>query len=75
MDLIQCYPQIFSGEDALRVEDHVSMARMTTMLKGFGKSKIPGPARCLVEFYLEFIDILGPELLDVIEESRCKGFL
>ena len=46
---------------------------METALKSFKKDKSPGPNGWPVEFYLAFFDILGPELVKVVESSRKDG--
>jgi len=45
------------------------------ILKQFSKDKSPGSEGWTMEFYLEFLDILGVEILEVIEESRVKGVM
>jgi hypothetical protein len=42
-------------------------------LKGFANSKSPGPDGWTVEFFLEFFDILGHNILEAVEESIIKG--
>jgi hypothetical protein len=42
-------------------------------LKGFVVSKIHGPDGWTIKFFLEFFDLLGHDLLEVVEESRVKG--
>jgi hypothetical protein len=44
-------------------------------LKGFKGSKIPSPDGWTVEFFLAFFDILGNDLVDMVEESRKKGWV
>ena len=46
---------------------------MESALKSFKKDKSPGPNGWPVEFYLAFFDILGPELVNVVETSRREG--
>jgi hypothetical protein len=48
-------------------------SEVLTTLKGFVVSKSLGPDGWTVEFFLDFFDLLGPELLEVVEESRLKG--
>ena len=74
MYLIHFYPWIFSKE-GLKVYEPVLMQEMAMMLKGFDKSKSSGMDRCPVEFFLEFWDLMGPDLLDVVEESKRKEFV
>ena len=42
-------------------------------LKSFNKDKSPGPDGWPVEFFLAFFDILGIELVNVVEASRMEG--
>ena len=46
---------------------------METALKSFEKDKSLGPDGWPVGFYLAFFDILGPELVKVVESSRMDG--
>ena len=42
-------------------------------LKSFKKDKSPGPDGWPVEFYLDFLDILGNDLLQLVDSSRMEG--
>ena len=44
-----------------------------TALKSFKKDKSPGPDVWPVEFFLAFFDLLGDELVNLVEVSRKKG--
>ena len=57
------------------MDEPVSLIEMTNVLKSFFKSKSLGLNGWLMEYYLDFIKILGLELLDVIEESKLKGIV
>ena len=46
---------------------------METALKYFIKDKSPGPDGWPIEFYLAFFDLLGPELVKMVETSRKDG--
>lgn len=43
------------------------------MLKGFINDKSPRPGGWYMDFFLYFYDIMGKELVDVINETRLKG--
>ena len=42
-------------------------------LKSFKKDKSPGPDGWPVEFFLAFFDLLGSELINVVESSISEG--
>jgi hypothetical protein len=42
-------------------------------IKSFSKDKSPGPDGWTVEFYLHFFDLVGPDLLELVEDSRLQG--
>jgi hypothetical protein len=42
-------------------------------LKSFSKDKSPGPNGWTVEFYLHFFDLVGPDLLELVEDTRLSG--
>jgi len=71
--IIKEYPRIFSEEAGLRIVDLVTIYELLATLKGFIVSKISGSDDWTVEFFLAFFDLLGNELLEVVEESRQKG--
>ena len=43
------------------------------VLKDFPKDKSLRPNEWTVEFYLDFFDLIGPKILEVVEDSRLKG--
>jgi hypothetical protein len=44
-------------------------------IHSFQKDKIPGPDEWTIEFYVAFFDLIGADLLQVVEESRRNGCL
>ena len=51
------------------------MEELKETLHSFQKDKSPGPDGWPIEFYLGFFDILGEDLLEVVEESRRTGII
>lgn len=49
------------------------MGELESTLKWFKKDKSPGPYGWSVEFYLAFFELLGKDLLQIIEECRTSG--
>jgi hypothetical protein len=43
------------------------------VLKLFAKDKSSGPNGWTVEFFSHFFDLVGDELLEVVEDSRMRG--
>jgi hypothetical protein len=50
-----------------------SLPEIFLALKSFSKDKSPGPDGWTVEFYLHFFDLVGLDLLELVEDSRLKG--
>jgi len=71
--IIRAYPRILSEEEGLRIADLVTISEVLSTLKGFDASKSPGLHCWTTKFFLDFFDLLGPELLAVVEEYRLKG--
>jgi hypothetical protein len=46
--------------------------KISAALKSFSKDKSPGPDGWTVEFYLHFFDLVGPDLLELVEDTRLK---
>lgn len=53
----------------------VSLEELEHTLKWFKKNKTPRPDGWLIEFYLAFFDIIGEDLLKIVEDLRIRGFL
>lgn len=51
----------------------VTMEELEATLKWFKKDKIPGPDGWTVEFYIAFFEILGNNLLKIVEDYRRSG--
>jgi hypothetical protein len=64
---------MFSEEEGRKVVDPVTLAEIQSTLKGFSASKIPGSDGWTVEFFLAFFDLVGNDILDMVEETRRKG--
>jgi hypothetical protein len=50
-----------------------TLQEVLAALKSFSKDKSPGPDGWTVEFYLHFFDLVGTELLELVEDSRLHG--
>ena len=53
----------------------VSVEQLSLVLHSFQKDKSPRPDGWPIEFFLDFFDFFGEELLSVVEESRKAGFI
>lgn len=51
----------------------VTLDELEATLKWFKKDKSPDPDGWTIEFYLAFFDVIGTNLLHVIEDSRVNG--
>ena len=66
---------MFGEQDGERLFELVSLAEIHSTLKAFEHSKSPGPDGWTVEFFLHFFDLVGPELLAMVEDSRIHGYV
>jgi hypothetical protein len=71
--VLRHYPRMFSEEEGKKVADPVTLAEIISTLKGFKSSKSPGSDGWTVEFFLAFFDLVGNEILEMVEETRRKG--
>jgi len=53
----------------------VTLGELEDTLKCFSKDKSPGPDGWSIEFYLAFFELIGPDLLSMVEESRVSGWM
>lgn len=75
LKIIQLFPGLFSTDDSNLIGRPVTVDEVESILKLCAKEKSPGPDGWQVEFYLGIWDIIGDELCQLVEETRCKGFI
>ena len=66
-------PNSLSEPDRESCEGLLSLAELTASIKSLNYNKAPGLDGLSVEFYLKFWDLLGPQLLDVINSCFARG--
>ena len=59
----------------MELMEEVSEEELKTTLLSFQKDKSPGLAGWIVEFFLAGYDSIGPNLLQLVEETRKNGVL
>jgi hypothetical protein len=69
------YSRMVTAEEVLALESPCTKEEILTVLKGFKKEKSPGPDGWSVELYIHFFDIMGQDLLDVVEDARTRGVI
>jgi hypothetical protein len=60
-------------DDLHNLEKVVKKEEIYEILKGFTRDKSPGPDGWTVEFFLNFFELVGQDLLEMVEESRVRG--
>eukprot|EP00253_Pinus_taeda_P011273 PITA_11273 len=73
MRMAEHFPRFIEQEDSEELLKEVTMAELEATLKWFQKDKSPGPDGWTIEFYLAFVDLLGNDLLKIVEDSRRRG--
>ena len=69
------FPGSTSDEDNLELMEEVSEEEVKATLLSFQKDKIPEPDGWTVELFLDGYDTIGPDLLQLVEETRRNGVL
>ena len=70
LKVIHLFPFFINSKERESFTCQISLEEVESTLKSFKKYKSPGPDGWPIEFYLAFFDILGPELVNVVETSR-----
>jgi hypothetical protein len=53
--------------------EEVNLEELKGVMKNFQKEKIPGLVGWTIEFFLGFFDLLGQDILRLVEETRLTG--
>jgi hypothetical protein len=67
------YPQMVSGGRYTVLEKPCTLEDILNILKDFTKDKSPGPDGWTMEFFLHYFELVGDDLLGMVEESRQNG--
>ena len=74
LKVIRLFPSFLQHQEDLEsFTRQISMEEVELALKSFKKDKYLGPDGWIVEFFLAFLDLLGSDLLRLVESSRLDG--
>jgi hypothetical protein len=73
VSVARLFPHSVTREDALQLDKPCTLQEISAALKSFSKDKSPGPDGWTVEFYLHFFDLVGQDLLELVEDTRLNG--
>ena len=66
---------VLPGDQAVLCEGHLSVTEVSSALLGMARRKAPGLDGLPVEFYVKFWDVLGPDLVSVLNSCLDSGSL
>jgi hypothetical protein len=69
------FSRMVNVEEARSLHDPVNLEEIKAVLSLFKKDKSPGPDGWTVEFFSHFFDLVGDDLLEMVEESRQRGII
>jgi len=70
VNAMQHYPSYFTKRDVQELGKPIFAKEIKLVMKIFSREKSPGPEGWTVEFFLMFFDLIGNDVLEVVEESR-----
>jgi len=71
--VVQLFPRIFSEDEARDIGTSIRLEEIKKVLEGFSKDKSPGLDGWTAEFFLNFFELVGEDILEAVQESRRKG--
>ena len=73
LKVIKLFPSFIPKVDVGVFTSQVTLTEVEGAFKGFKRDKSPGPDGWLVELFLWFFDLVGKDLLRVVELLRIEG--
>jgi hypothetical protein len=67
------YPKMVTEEEAVDLYKPVTLLELKGILDHFKKERSPGPDGWTSEFFIFFFDLVGDDLLQMVEDSRING--
>ena len=71
--MIGLFPKMTEKEDEDRFLEPITLHEVEAVLKGFKKDKSPGLDGWPVEFFLDFFDLVGEDLVLAVEQAKIDG--
>ena len=75
LKLLEVFPRLAMEDDNSRMGCAITLEEIEIVLKVRAKDKSSGPDGWTVEFFIGFWDLVGPEILALVEESRRTGHI
>jgi hypothetical protein len=69
------FPRFVDEEDNRALMEEVTEDELKEVLHSFQKDKIPGPDGWTIDFFVGIYDIIGKDILKVVEESCINGHI
>jgi hypothetical protein len=73
IESVRLFLTFVNAVDVQNLEKEVSKDEIFEVIKGFSRDKSPGPDGWTTEFYHFFFDLVGQDLVDMVEETRLRG--
>jgi hypothetical protein len=73
LNLVRLFPCFISAEDSNLIYRSVTKLEIWDILKHFATDKSPGSEDWTVEFFTKFFDVVGDDLLELVEDTRIRG--
>ena len=75
LKVVLLFPRMIPIEHSSLLSCPVNLGEIELSLNSFKKDCSPSPDGWLVEFYLNYFDLLGPDLLSAVDSTRISGFI
>jgi hypothetical protein len=67
------YPKLVTDAEASELFKQVTLSELKDILFHFKKERSPGPDGWTTEFFCHFFDLVGPDLLQMVEDTASKA--
>lgn len=73
MRVAEKFPRFVLQEESEDLTKEVTKEELEATIKWFKKDRSPSPDGWTIEFYIAFLDLLGSDLLSIIEHCKING--
>jgi hypothetical protein len=73
VETVGLFDYIVKEDDVVLLDSPCTKVEIWEVLKSFAKDKSLGPDEWIVEFFIHFFDLVGDDLLEMVEDSRTCG--